>query len=43
MKTPTHITIRMAPEFKDMAQKKADKRELNLSTYIKELIINDKP
>ena len=41
MKTPTHITIRMSLEFKEMAQKKADKKELKLSTYIKNLIKND--
>lgn len=43
MNQPTHITIRMTPEFKEMAKKKAVKKGLNLSTYIKNLIKNDKP
>jgi len=42
MKTPTHITIRMDPEFKCMAQEKARKAGLSLSTYIKTLINEDK-
>jgi len=41
MNQPTHITIRMSPEFKIYAQKKAEKKGQNLSTYIKELIKND--
>jgi len=36
MKTPTHITIRMTPKFKEMALKKAG--GMKLSTYIKTLI-----
>ena len=38
MNTPTHITIRMTPEFKFFAQGQAERAGMSLSAYIRTLI-----